>query len=215
MFSHANIWSAIDKLAARNGLSTSGLARRAGLDPTTFNKSKRFARDGRARWPSTESIRKILEVTGESAAGFFAKLDAETKSMDGMVPAQHTVPYFNMDHPGVGAFFDEGGRPTGQEWDQVPFPKVPDQNLFGTSVPDDSMYPLYRQGDTVIVAHGVEVRPGDRVLVKSRDNEFLVKILLRETATTVELHSLNAANEDRTFKRKDIEWMARIVWVSQ
>ena len=30
---HAEIWKAIDKLAERNGLSPSGLAKRAGLDP--------------------------------------------------------------------------------------------------------------------------------------------------------------------------------------
>ena len=64
MLTHAQVWSAIDRLAARAGLSASGLARRAGLDPTTFNKSKRITPAGRARWPSTESIAKALAATG-------------------------------------------------------------------------------------------------------------------------------------------------------
>ena len=63
--SHANIWAAIDALAERHSLTASGLAKRAGLDPTTFNKSKRYAGDGRARWPSTESLAKVMEATGE------------------------------------------------------------------------------------------------------------------------------------------------------
>lgn len=63
MFTHAQIWRAIDKLAEQRGYSTSGLAKRAGLDPTTFNRSKRITRDGKPRWPSTESISKILSVT--------------------------------------------------------------------------------------------------------------------------------------------------------
>lgn len=63
MFTHAELWSAIDMVAKRAQLTPSGLARRAGLDPTTFNKSKRFSADGRPRWPSTESLAKILEVT--------------------------------------------------------------------------------------------------------------------------------------------------------
>ncbi|ODN69108.1 hypothetical protein A6302_03579 [Methylobrevis pamukkalensis] len=63
MLSHDQIWSAVDALAARFGLSPSALARKAGLDPTTFNKSKRFAGDGRPRWPSTESLAKVLEAT--------------------------------------------------------------------------------------------------------------------------------------------------------
>ena len=47
MLKHTDIWRAIDRLAAQHGLSASGLARRAGLDPTTFNKSKRTTNDGK------------------------------------------------------------------------------------------------------------------------------------------------------------------------
>jgi phage repressor protein C with HTH and peptisase S24 domain len=72
MLSHRQIWSAIDALAARYSMSVSGLARRAGLDPTTFNKSKRAAGDGRLRWPNTESISKILEATGCSIEEFMS-----------------------------------------------------------------------------------------------------------------------------------------------
>ncbi len=70
MFSHDSVWAALDALAARYSLTTSGLARKAGLDPTTFNKSKRYAQDGRARWPSTESIAKVIEATGASFEEF-------------------------------------------------------------------------------------------------------------------------------------------------
>ncbi|EBV3600078.1 helix-turn-helix transcriptional regulator, partial [Salmonella enterica subsp. enterica serovar Virchow] len=41
MLSHERVWAAIDALAARNDLSASALAKRAGLDSTAFNKSKR------------------------------------------------------------------------------------------------------------------------------------------------------------------------------
>ena len=70
MFTHKEIWQAIDDLAQRHGYSASGLAKAAGLDPTTFNKSKRISADGKPRWPSTESISKILAVTGENMAEF-------------------------------------------------------------------------------------------------------------------------------------------------
>ncbi len=72
MLSHADIWQGIDKLARDNGLTPSGLARRAGLDPTTFNKSKRHNRDGKPRWPGTESIAKVLAATDCTLAGFAA-----------------------------------------------------------------------------------------------------------------------------------------------
>ena len=77
MLTHERIWKAVDLLAARNGLSASGLARRAGLDPTAFNKSKRVSSDGRLRWPSTESIAKILESTATELEVFMALVLAD------------------------------------------------------------------------------------------------------------------------------------------
>ncbi len=72
MLSHDQIWEALDRLAERHELTPSGLARRAYLDPTSFNKSKRLSADGRLRWPSTESIAKVLDATGASMEQFMA-----------------------------------------------------------------------------------------------------------------------------------------------
>ena len=94
MLTHAQVWSAIDRLAARAGLSASGLARRAGLDPTTFNKSKRITPEGRARWPSTESIAKALwgvhvkSVNGDIA---FIKQGPAGKESGQSVPSVYLV----------------------------------------------------------------------------------------------------------------------------
>ena len=41
MLTHKQVWSALDALAERHSMSVSALAKIAGLDPTTFNKSKR------------------------------------------------------------------------------------------------------------------------------------------------------------------------------
>jgi phage repressor protein C with HTH and peptisase S24 domain len=77
MLTHAQVWNAIDRLADAHGYSTSGLAKRAGLDPTTFNKSKRFSGEGKERWPSTESVAKVLNVTGTDFVAF-AKLASDS-----------------------------------------------------------------------------------------------------------------------------------------
>ena len=66
ILTHGQVWTALDRLAERAGLSPSGLAKRSGLDPTTFNKSKRVTGDGRERWPSTESVSKALAATKSS-----------------------------------------------------------------------------------------------------------------------------------------------------
>lgn len=78
MLSHEDIWNAIDRLAQAFGYSPSGLAKQAGLDPTSFNKSKRTSPDGKPRWPSTESIAKVLSVTGATMSEFISLIESET-----------------------------------------------------------------------------------------------------------------------------------------
>src|SRR5690348_17852685 len=86
---HDDIWRALDTLAAENGLSASGLARRSGLDPTTFNPSKRRMPDGRARWPSTESVSKVLNATGASLEDFTALVTGARALASSGVPARN------------------------------------------------------------------------------------------------------------------------------
>ena len=72
MFTHEQVWHGIDRLARERGLTASGLARRAGLDPTTFNRSKRVTKQNKPRWPSTESLAKILNATATPFDTFVA-----------------------------------------------------------------------------------------------------------------------------------------------
>jgi len=80
MLNHNDIWTAIDRLAASKGYSPSGLAKKAGLDPTSFNKSKRISPDGKARWPSTESISKILNATDSTMSDLVSLIDPATQT---------------------------------------------------------------------------------------------------------------------------------------
>ena len=213
MLSHDRIWSAIDALADRHKLTPSGLARRAGLDPTTFNRSKRTAADGRERWPSTESISKILQATGTAVGEFMALLDERPPRRRREAPLR-AVPLLGLAQAGVGGFFDDGGFPAGQGWEQIDFPG-PGDNVFALEVTGESMLPLYRDGDTIIVARDADCRRGDRVVVKTREGEVMAKVLHRRTQKTVELVSLNPDHPNRTIAVADVEWMARIMWASQ
>lgn len=212
MLSHHQIWSAIDALADRYHLSPSGLARRAGLDPTTFNKSKRVTPDGRLRWPNTESIAKILEATGAGIEEFISL----TRSGNGQSSvAMRSVPLIGMAQAGIGGFFDDAGFPVGSGWDEITFPDTRDEHAYALEISGDSMLPLYRDGDVIIVSPSSNVRRGDRVVLRARDGEVMAKILARRTARTVELHSLNPEHENRVVAAEDIEWIARIIWASQ
>jgi phage repressor protein C with HTH and peptisase S24 domain len=206
---HDQIWEAIDALAEKYGLSASGLAKKAGLDATSFNKSKRMTAEGHLRWPSTESIAKVLDATGATVDQFMSLLEKDT------VPPQKALPLIGYAQAGTGGFFDDGGYPVGTGWDEVSFPGIKDAQAYALEVSGDSMLPLYRDGDRLIVAPGESIRVGDRVVVKTVEGEILAKELKRQTARTVDLRSLNPDHIDITLPVDRIAWMARIVWASQ
>lgn len=208
--SHDRLWTALDILARRQGLSSSALARKAGLDATAFNPSKRFGPGvpPRPRWPSTESLNLILEATGTSLAEFAALADdAPTRIA--------TAPLLGMAQAGADGFFDDAGLPTGDGWEQTDLPS-PKESLFSLLISGDSMVPLYREGDRVLVdRERTDVRKGDRVVARTRSGETLAKQIEALTARTVTLASINPAYPPRVLARADVDWMARILWVSQ
>jgi phage repressor protein C with HTH and peptisase S24 domain len=206
---HDQVWKALDGLAERYGLSASGLAKKSGLDATSFNRSKRVAADGHLRWPSTESVAKVLDATGATVEEFISLLG------DGSGRQQQPLPLIGYAQAGAGGFFDDGGFPAGSGWDEVNFPGIKDAQAYALEVSGDSMMPLYREGDRLIVAPNESVRVGDRVVVKTLDGEVMAKELKRQTAKVVELRSLNPLHQDLTLPLDRLAWMARIVWASQ
>jgi len=210
MLTHPQVWNAIDRLAARYGYSASGLAKKAGHDPTSFNKSKRITPEGRPRWPSTESIAKILSATGASVDEFISLL-----SKKGRRSAPRPVPVIGFAEAGSGGYFDDAGFPVGSGWDEIVFPDVEDEHAYALEVSGSSMEPLYRKGDILIVSPAARVRAGDRVIVKTKSGEVLAKELKRRSSKSVELRSLNPAHKDRVLPASDVLWIARILWARQ
>ena len=218
MLSHDEIWNAIDVLASRHKLTPSGLARKAGLDPTSFNKSKRVANDGRLRWPSTESIAKILEATNSSLDIFFGFATSSVREpYDQPRLTSEKVPLLGFAQAGAGGYFDDSGFPSGQGWDMVEFPTSPKggSGTYALEVQGESMMPLYRGGDILIVNPEAQLRRGDRVVVKTKSGEVMAKVLSRQSAQKIELTSLNPDHPTRSFSVSEIEWIARIIWASQ
>ncbi|MDB5560227.1 MAG: DNA-binding protein [Enterovirga sp.] len=210
MLSHARIWAAIDRLAERYGLSASGLARKAGLDATSFNKSKRQGPDGRDRWPSTESVAKILAATGAGLDEFMRLI------ADGDGAGRQKVPLIGMAQAGAGRLFNGDGMPTGGPgWEEIEFPEFANERVFALEVQGDSMRPLYREGDIIIVSPSAPVRRGDRVVVRTKDGEVMAKELKRKTQRNIELSSINPEHPDRVLPLSEVDWMARVIWARQ
>jgi len=209
MLRHSDIWEAIDRLAAKHNLSPSGLAKQAGLDATTFNKSKRSTRDGKLRWPSTESISKILAATSSNLSDLLNELPNAATTIT------QRIPVIGFAQAGDNGYFDDAGYPTGSGWEEIVFPDIGDPNAYALMVSGDSMEPLYRDGDRIIISPVANIRGGDRVVVKTGKGEIMAKELVRRTAQRIELRSINLEYENPVLPTAEVEWIARILWASQ
>src|SRR5690606_19531272 len=124
-------------------------------------------------------------------------------------------PLLGLAQAGARGYFDDAGYPTGEGWDEVAFPGAPGEAVYALAISGDSMEPVYRAGDRIIVAPGQEVRKRDRVVVRTTGGEVMAKELGRVTARRIELISLNPQYPPRLLDMSEVSWIARILWASQ
>ncbi len=128
---------------------------------------------------------KVLDATGasmEQFLGFMRSVDGASGTSDrAFPPPASSIPLLGFAQAGAGGFFDDGGFPVGQGWDMVEFPVAPGQRggVYALEVQGESMLPLYRDGDVLIVEPGAQIRRNDRVVVKTREGEVMAKVLLQ------------------------------------
>ena len=208
--SHAEIWSAIDALAIRLKTTPSGLAKIGELDRTSFNRSKRHSAGTppRERWPSTESIAKVLAATGVSFGDFAVLAQADSAKR------RYSAPLLGFAQAGDLGFFDDAGFPIGDGWDEIDFPGG-GAEIYALEIAGDSMLPIYRAGARIMVQPTNEPRRGDRVVIKTVEGEVLAKEVARVSANRIELHSFNPKHAGRVLGRHDVSWVGRILWASQ
>lgn len=204
MLTHAQIWAAIDALAEREGTSASGLARCAGLDATTFNRSKRQNDKGQLRWPSTESIAKVLAATGIDIDEFLSlRKPAERGLLPCRVLKGPTLDWFSAE-----------GKPQGPGWDEVAFPGIDGGASFGMEISGRKLLPLYREGDILILEPSIQPRRGDRMLLVLKDGGFRIETFVRQAGSHLHFIAVDGSEEVR-LNRAEIGHLFRILWVSQ
>jgi len=204
---HRRLWQAIDAVAARNGLSPSALARRAGLSSTAFNKSKRVTADGRPRWPSTESIAKILETTGSGVRDLLRLCGGRDEAGDAPRAA---VPFLAAPGRTTGFAEGEAGAPPA-----VLFPDRGEAALFAFEIADEAARPFYRRGDVLIASATAPLGKGDRVLVRTCDGGVAVRLFVSLNGRSCTLAAPDRRRRHFRLPRTDVVWIARILWASQ
>jgi phage repressor protein C with HTH and peptisase S24 domain len=212
MLTHDQIWRGVDRLALRNGLSPSGLAKRAGLDPTTFNKSKRVTQDGKQRWPGTESLSKILEATQTSMADFVTLIDdtptVQSRSLDLKVKSIRLSKVTDDS-------FDKSGFPAEGEWEEVEFPSIDDPRAYIVELDKDVAQDFFRLGSLLVVSPSNSVRRHDRVMLKLKSGGMRFGAVKRKTAQQYTIVEAGRDDSEVAVTAKEIAWIVRIIWVSQ
>lgn len=124
----------------------------------------------------------------------------ETHVSNGAAPfgAAKNVPVIAWARAGQGGYYEDQG---------LDVPHVPttckDPNCYAVAVEGDSMEPLYKAGDVLVVAPNTEARNGDLVLVKTKEDEVLFKKLVKR-GDIIQLVSFNPDYYAREFKPKDL-----------
>ena len=216
MLKHEEIWRAIDHLAALHRLTPSGLARRAGLDPTTFNKSKRTAKGGKERWPSTESVAKILNATGASMAEFIGLMEGDTPSPKGNGGAGvRTIPLLPLGETLPDGLFDQSGRLVTGMLERIEAPDIGDADAFAIRIVGIGYQPTYRSGDVLIAAPTAAPESGSRALLVLSDGSVVLREVLHRTGDEVIVRPVNKSGEVDVLRAGGVLSMARILWARQ
>jgi len=79
----------------------------------------------------------------------------------------------------------------------------------------NSMMPLYRHGDKLIVSDQVPLAIGDRIVVESSTHGTLGGTLLHRDQNTITLMLGGKSRRDVVVDAIDVEYLGRIVWASQ
>ncbi len=209
MLKHSDVWLAIDRLAARNGLSPSGLAKKAGLSPTLFNVSKRIS-SKRRRWPSTESVAAVLRATSTSFAEFVKLAEEEPP------PASpKCLPSLTLSEAAKPNAFGEDDLPTADFWGEMEMPFAATAcDAFCLIMDDDAHAPVYRKGEVLVVFPSQKPQRGDRVMARTTNGEIIIGSLAREGGRgTAGAEISPAAQISRALSGKDLRRIYLIGWI--
>ncbi|MBL4590159.1 MAG: helix-turn-helix transcriptional regulator [Alphaproteobacteria bacterium] len=203
MFTHEEIWVALDRLAEAHNYSTSGLAKKAGLDPTTFNKSKRITPDGKPRWPSTESIAKSLAATEATLLDLIGFI--ENTTLTPTSAGLSTFEHYDLSQNEL------------KRLNQKNLPTIIDapENSFAITLTTPQWTPTYKKGTTLIACPTDNFEPDDIIFIETHDSQFFIMAVDSIEEEVIALRAIVINEPDRRLERADILKSAKVLWASQ
>ncbi|MEO1330546.1 MAG: hypothetical protein AAFW46_12860 [Pseudomonadota bacterium] len=199
---HRKVWIAIDTIADRQELSPSALARIAGLDATAFNPSKRISKDGRLRWPSVETLAKVMSVSDTDFHRFAQMVEGDrSRSFRQDLPIRTII---NGKDANTGRF-------------AAATTAVEDRDAFWLEI-ETTLANLsggaYREGDRLLISPNAELQPFQRVAVGMADGSVRVGFVIEMARDALVLEPLQGGTPKRC-RFDQMAWSGRILWASQ
>jgi phage repressor protein C with HTH and peptisase S24 domain len=197
------IWQAIDLLAKNNGVSVSALAKKAGLDPTSFNKSKRISPLGKPRWPSMESLLKLIESVNISFQDLLNLATNKNISfsqikiieLSELKKNEKTESIIQNTNKKLSIAHEKG-------------------ETFAIIINEDGFSPIYKKEKSIIVIKAKKTSKGDRILIKTRDKNIYIGDLVKISALKYEIITIPSW-EIKQIGFEHIEFIGKVLWASQ
>jgi hypothetical protein len=202
MISQETFWGVFDEIAKRNGIALSAMSVQTGLDKTSLLPSKRH-HNGEMRWPSTETLARVLNGMGMTEREL-----AEILAGNAITTYTTGVPATTMSRLISKKAFNDNGERKLDAWEVVDLP-IADSDTWVVMV--DRHQPDIRDNAQVMVSDKSEIRPGDRVLVVSDAFTGFGK-LRRQTATTTVIQDTETG-DDHILQTPEVQKLSRVLWV--
>lgn len=93
--------------------------------------------------------------------------------------------------------------------------QMPTSDATTVEVFGNCMLPLYRHGDRLIVSGHTPIKVGDRVILRTIDNNILGGTLTHRTRQQVAINVGGSSRKDVVIEASTVEFLGRVIWASQ
>jgi phage repressor protein C with HTH and peptisase S24 domain len=209
----------IREFRERAGLSMQALADRAGTSAPQINKLEKGERKLTVDWMIR--LGQALGIDAKDLMASEAPAASDRRRQPPGLPASLNAVSLEFGPPDLPILGRAQGGPNGvliipTEQHPVDWTYRPPQlrgvpEAFAIFAYDDSMHPMYKNGQTLWVHPHLPVKPGDGVLIIKRSDEALIKELVRRTAGEVTLRQYRPREEEFALAQDEIRAIFRIV----
>lgn len=102
--------------------------------------------------------------------------------------------------------FDDDGHPTGGGWDELLYPDLGDPDAYALEIEGKSFEPVYRAGDRIIISPAAKVRPGSRVVLRTKKGDVHCRVYLGEGKSGMRFSRLNGEAAP-TIPAAEVKWV--------